>query len=114
MIAKIPKIDTYSATLELFNEWLSIKEIAEKRDIGTITIEEHICKLYSSDKISLLAISKFIDRENITFIKNLIVSNNISTEKLKPIKDLCEANWRNDITYFEIKSCIAIMEKGEI
>ncbi|MDD2565633.1 MAG: RecQ family ATP-dependent DNA helicase [Candidatus Gracilibacteria bacterium] len=114
LIKKLPKVDTYSATLELFNEGLSIKEIATKRDIGIFSIEEHICKLYANDKISLQSISKLVDRDNLTFIKNKIINNELPTDKLKPIKDVCETEGRNDITYFEIKACVAMMDKGDI
>lgn len=111
LINKLPKVDTYSTTLALFNEWMSIGEIAKKRDIWAITIEEHICKLFSQDRISLETISRLVDFKNINYISELIVLNKIWIDKLKPIKELCEANWRNDISYFEIKISIEIMKK---
>lgn len=113
-IIKKMKINTYELTLELFNEWMNLKEIATKRDMWTVTIEDHLVKLYISSKISLQNIAKIADMDNIRFIKNKIVTLQLTTEKLKPIKEVCEAEWKANISYFEIKLCIAMTAKWDI
>jgi len=107
---KIEKIDTYNRTLELLKEWKTIQEISKYRKMTTQTIEGHIIKLYTFWKIDLLNILKFSNIEKLKKIKDIINKNNISLEKIKPIKDLCG----DDITYFDIKIALSLIEKGDL
>ncbi len=105
-----PKIDTFTKTLNLFNEWKSLKEIANIREMSVQTIQEHIVKLYILWKIDLSKIYTFTTLEKCKIIKDIIKKNNLSTDKLKPIKDLL----KDDISYFDIKICIAMLEKRDL
>lgn len=109
---KIPveKIDTYTQTLTLLKEWKNIKEIAEIRDFGTQTIEDHIVKLYNFDKLSLAEIMKFSDFSKLKNIKEVIISNKLDITKLAPIKEKCSPN----INYFDIKIALAMIVKKDL
>lgn len=111
IVKKIPKIDTYSTTLALAKEWMSIWDIAKRRDMWTITIEDHICKLFADKKLCYEEIASLVNIDNINYVNNLIITSKIPTTKLKPIKELCESKWRKDISYFDIKIAIEIMKK---
>ncbi|MDD5769368.1 MAG: RecQ family ATP-dependent DNA helicase [Candidatus Gracilibacteria bacterium] len=107
---KIEKIDTYTQTLSLLQEKISLQEIAIKREMTIQTIEEHIVKLYSLNKLTLSEILKFSSLEKLKKIKETIKNNSLSLEKLKPIKDFCDEN----ISYFDIKTAICMIEKGDL
>lgn len=106
----LSKGDTYTQTLELLWEKLSLGEIAEKREMTLQTIEEHIVKLYSSHKLTLSEILKYSDLAKLKKIKQIIKNNSLSLDKLKPIKDM----WESDVTYFDVKIAISMIYKEDL
>jgi hypothetical protein len=71
------------------------------------TIESHIVKLYEISKITLQDILKYSTLEKLKNIKSVIEKNNLDKDKLSPIKELCP----NNINYFDIKICLALLLK---
>lgn len=107
---KVEKIDTYTQTLELLWGKLSLVEIAEKRKMTLQTIEEHIVKIYGFNKLTLSEILKYSSLEKLKKIKEVVKINNLSSEKLKPIKDMLSS----DVSYFDVKIALAMIEKGDL
>lgn len=109
-IEKVDKVDTYTQTLELLNEWKDLKEIAISRELSITTIETHITKLYEFWKIGLQDVMKYSSLDKLKNIKSIIEKNNLELDKLSPIKDLCPSN----INYFDIKICLVMIGKGDL
>ncbi len=109
------KWSTQEETLKLFKSWKTILEIAEERWIKDRTVEEHILSLYSYSKLWLNDILKLVNFFDIEFIKKLL-DNEFKNwvEKLREVKDRLEELWKKDISYFEIKACIAMIENRDI
>ncbi len=112
-IAKEEKIDTYTQTLEMYNNWIWIDEIAKKRELTKQTIEWHIIWLYSEWKISLFNVMKLSELEKLKFIKDFLMNSKIEVTKLSEIKAEVD-KVRNDINYVDIKLCLAMIEKKDI
>ncbi len=110
-----PKTDTYDETMKLFKEGKSLKDISKERDLQLQTIEGHIVSLYSEGELSLMDIMKLVSLSNIKEVKVVIKDElNWAIEPLKPIKEALETKWQKDISYFDIKVAIAMMDKGDI
>lgn len=109
------KRDTYLETLKLFKAWKTLKEIVKERKLKILTIENHIIELYSRWELWLNDILKLASFSNIDEVKQVIDSDFVlPIEKLKPLKEKLEEKWRKDIGYFEIKVCIAMIEKKDL
>jgi ATP-dependent DNA helicase RecQ len=106
------KDNTFDITLNLVKEWKWLKEIAVTRGFNLQTIEDHIIKLYDVSKISLSQILEYVNLWNLKIVKNIL--NEIEVDKLRPIKDLLEEKWYKNIPYFEIKTAIVMMKKGDL
>ncbi len=106
----VEKIDTYTQTLKLYQSWENLENIAKMRELWIQTIEWHIVKLYEFWKISLQEIMNFSDLETLKEIKKNIQENNLEPNLLQPIKEKCHPN----TTYFDIKICLAVMEKWDL
>ncbi len=112
---KKEKKDTYKETLKLFKKGLSLKDISKKRELKLLTIENHILSLYEDSELNLSDIIKLINFSNIEFIKDIINNDFLwNIDKLKPIKEKLEELWRKDISYFEIKVSIAMINKRDL
>ena len=111
---KMPKWGTYKETLKLFKEWKSFKEIADLKGVKTITIETHFVKLYDDNDITLNDLLKIVNFDNIVKVKNILDKWELELDKLRPIKDKLEEIWENEISYFEIKTCICMMNKKDL
>lgn len=97
---------TYKETLALYQEGLTIDEIAAKRKLGTGTIMSHLAKLYSDG--AAIDLHQFVSEEEV----NLIAAAQIKLEKptaLKPYFDYFEEK----IAYEKIRLALAIIEKEE-
>jgi len=109
------KVDTYKETLKLLKEWNDLKEIWKQRELKPMTIESHIVKLYEIWELWLTDIMKFSTFSNLNTIKSIIIWElNWVVDPLKPIKEALENISKNDISYFEIKIAIAMIEKKDI
>jgi uncharacterized protein YpbB len=53
---------------------------------------------------------KFSELDKLKHVKEIIKNHKLDTTKLQPIKELCEKN----ITYFDIKITLALMEKQDL
>ena len=105
---------TYLETLNLFQEWKSLSEIATIRNIKLQTIESHITKLYLNSKLSLSELMKLVEFSQIKFIKTILDSHFLKwAETLTEIKNKCEEQWTK-VQWFEIHVCKAMMEKKDI
>lgn len=102
-------------TASLFKSWLTIKEIAEKREMTTLTIENHLSSLYEEWDLELQYVLKLVELSNIKKVKEVIKKNfEFWVEKLRPVKDILEEAWEKKISYFDIKIAIIMVEKGDI
>ena len=109
------KIETYKETFALYKAGNTIEKISELRELTVQTIEQHILHLYVSGDISLFEILKLSDLEKLKTIKNLVQSDAlIDNTALKPIKEILQDEGRRDISYFDIKIALALIEKGDL
>nr|MDD3720508.1 RecQ family ATP-dependent DNA helicase [Candidatus Gracilibacteria bacterium] len=112
-VLKIEKIDTLTQTEELYDKGLSIEEIATQRELTKQTIEGHIVSLYSLGKIPLQKIMKISELEKLKFIKDFLLNSQVEINKLSEIKTEIDKK-RKDISYLDIKVCLAMIEKKDI
>ncbi|MDD2907088.1 MAG: RecQ family ATP-dependent DNA helicase [Candidatus Gracilibacteria bacterium] len=109
------KVDTYNETLKLFKEGKTISEIGELRNLKPITIEGHFVSLYSSGDISLGEVMKMATFSKLKSVKDTILNDlNGVISELKPIKEKLEEKDLKDISYFDIKLVIAMMDKKDL
>lgn len=107
---KVEKIDTYTQTLKLLEEKLSLEEIAINRDMTLQTIQDHIVKLYNFNKLTLSEILKYSSLEKLKMIREVVKKENFHVEWLKSIKEMLSG----DISYFDIKISLAMIEKWDL
>ncbi len=111
---KKEKWETYLETLKLFNEWKTIQEIAEIRELKKQTIENHLISMYKNWKLWLNLIMKMVEFQNVKFVKWIIKKYfNDWYEWLREIKDKCSEEWQ-EVSRIDINACIAMMEKGDL
>jgi len=104
----------YKKTLDLFQSWKTISEIAEIEGLKDRTIEWHLLKLYESWQLDLAGIMKTINFSNIKHIKNIITKYFPNWfEFLKDVKSKCLEEWQ-DVQRNEINVCKVMMEKKDI
>ena len=96
---------TQLVTFDLYNQGLSIDEMAQTRDLTPNTIIEHLC--YLIDKGLAVEIKKFVKPAKQQMIVEAI--KKVGPEKLSPIKELLgeEADWN------EIKLVLAEFKKSK-
>ena len=107
---KVEKIDTYTQTLKFLEEKLSLEEIAINRDMTLQTIQDHIVKLYNFNKLTLSEILKYSSLEKLKMVREVVKKENFNAEWLKSIKEMLSG----DISYFDIKISLAMIEKGDL
>jgi len=92
---------TQLETLELYNQGMTIKEIAEERELGTTTIINHISFLVEKKLIEPKEIDKLVKSK----IQNKIIkaSREVGIEKLKPIYEYLG----EEISYDDIRLTLA-------
>ncbi len=109
------KWETQEETLKLFQAWKTISEIAKERDFKKQTIQNHILQLYSYWKIWLWELLKIVKFSNIELIKNILDKNFKNWfEKLREVKDAIEESGKQEISYFEIKTCLEMIKKKDL
>ncbi len=113
--AKTPKWTTKLETASLFKQGLTIKEIAEKRWMTSLTIENHLVSLYEEWNLELQYVLKLVELVNIKKVKDVLKEYfEFWVEKLRDVKDILEKSWNSDITYLDIKIAIIMVEKWDI
>lgn len=102
---KKKKGSTFKDTLKLYQEGLSITEIAKERSLNPMTIYSHLAQLYEEG--NTIDIMRFITEEELQ--KTISSINKIgNTESLKPIfEDL-----NGEIEYFKIRLAISHFNKN--
>ena len=98
--------DTYKVTYEMYQEGLTIDEIAVKRDLKDATIFSHIAKLYMDG--APIPIYDFINQKEVNAIKEakILLEN---PEVLKLYFD----HFEEKIDYYKIRLALSIIEKEE-
>jgi len=112
---KSPKWQTYKETLTLYKQGKTLKEISTLRELWLQTIEWHIAHLYAQWDITLLQVMNMVDLTKAKSVKSLIDADVIIQDiELKNLKHKLESEWKTDISYFEIKLALAMIEKWDL
>ena len=104
VIKKEKKDSTYKKTLELFENGISVEEIAERRNISQTTVISHLAKLYVDGYN--LDLSQFVSEEEIEKIRNAQLKLE-NPNALKPYFDYFEEK----ISYDKIRFGLAFIER---
>ena len=106
---------TYNETLLLLQKWQSVNEIATERNLSVQTIENHIIELYSRGLYALMYVLNHTQLNKLKMVKDISENHTLPEEGwLKALKQELEIQGKNDISYFDIKLALAMMEKGDI
>lgn len=97
---KVSEKNSHLITYELYKDNFSISEMASKRELTSITIENHLIKCHQEGL--LVDWGQFIPTEYKQIIGDAV--NNAETERLKPIKELLP----NEVSYFMIKAFLML------
>jgi len=112
---KTPKWQTYKDTLHLFEKGKSLLEISKTRELSLQTIESHIISLYKDSEIALMKILDLTDFSSAKTIKEILNQDAILENiELKSIKQDLEKSWKTNISYFDIKLALAMIEKWDL
>ena len=104
VVRKKKEATTYKETLELYQNGLSVEEIANKRKLGLSTIMSHLAKLYVDG--ADINLEPFISKEEVAQIAEAQMKLE-SPNTLKPYFDYFEEK----IDYGKIRLALAILEK---
>ena len=104
VVRKKKEATTYKETLELYQNGLSVEEIANKRKLGLSTIMSHLAKLYVDG--ADINLEPFISKEEVAQIAEAQMKLE-SPKTLKPYFDYFEEK----IDYGKIRLALAILEK---
>lgn len=104
VVKKEKKDNTYKKTLELFENGISIEEIAEQRGLSQTTIISHLAKLYvDGNNIDL---SQFVSEEEISKIEKAQIELE-NPDALRPYFDYFEEK----MSYDKIRFGLAFLER---
>ncbi|WJS93700.1 DNA helicase RecQ [Flavobacterium johnsoniae] len=104
VVKKEKKENTYKKTLELFQNGLSVKEIAEQRNLGETTIISHLAKLYvDGNNIDL---SQFVSDDEILNIEKAQIELE-NPNALRPYFEYFEEK----MSYDKIRFGLAFLER---
>ena len=95
---------TYKVTLELYQQGISVEDIASQRKLGVSTVLSHVAKLYLDGHIS--DISSFVSAEEVSQIKAAQATIEPTTA-LKPYFDY----FQEQMPYEKIRMGLAVLEK---
>ena len=98
------KSDTHKVTYELYQEGLSIDEIAEKRNLKSTTIFSHIAKLYTDGKD--VNIYEFIDKNEVEEVRKAKIALK-NAEGLKPYFEY----FKEEMDYATIRLALSVIER---
>ncbi len=88
--------DTVSETLLLFRSGLSIETIAEKRQLKTTTVYNHLASCIEQGELELNEVIN-IDQQDITIIHETLLSLDDGSKKLKPAHDALDGMYDYNI-----------------
>ena len=58
---------------------------------------------------------KLTEFSHLKSVKNIVAESFLGTvEKLKPVKEILEENGEKEVSYFDIKLALAMIEKGDL
>ncbi|MEP6260601.1 MAG: DNA helicase RecQ [Gillisia sp.] len=103
---KAAKGNTYKATLELYNEGLSIEEISEKRGLAPTTIFSHLAKLY--DEGQPINMKQFISKDELEAVRKARLELG-EPETLKPYFE----HFQQAMDYGTIRLALAVLNKED-
>ncbi len=107
--------ETFKQTLTLFLAKKTIVEIAKERELTVSTIESHIVRLYQDWEINIIELLKLTEMSKVQEIKKHIAEKfPDKIEKMRELKDSLEESWTSNISYFDIKIALAMIEKKDI
>ena len=95
---------TYKVTLALYQQGISVEDIASQRKLGSSTVLSHIAKLYVDGRIS--DISAFVSADEVRQLKAAQTALEPTTA-LKPYFDYFE----EQMPYEKIRMGLAVLEK---
>ncbi|WP_026976461.1 DNA helicase RecQ [Flavobacterium tegetincola] len=95
---------TYKETLALFNENLSVEEIAVRRKLGVSTVISHIAKLYSDDLLN--DVSSFVNSSEVDHIREA----QKELQPNAPLKSYFDY-FEEEMPYSKIRMGLAVIEK---
>lgn len=99
----VAKIPSHLQTLQLFEEGLTLAEIAERRELTLRTIQDHILRCYNEGLT--IDWSRLVSHEDELLVLDKIAE--LATVKLKPLKEALP----EEIDYFTIQAVIAKYKK---
>ncbi|KAF2506728.1 DNA helicase RecQ [Flavobacterium zhairuonense] len=106
VVKKEKKDNTYKKTLELFQNGISVEEIAEQRDLSPTTIISHLAKLYVDGHD--LDLSQFVSEEEILQIEKAQTALE-NPNALRPYYDFFEEK----MSYEKIRFGLAFLERKQ-
>lgn len=95
--------DSHLETFQLYNQNLSIKEIAEKRELALSTVESHI--IQCAQQGMEIDFNRLIPEEYVRLIEKAV--EEVGRDRLKPIKEQLP----EEVSYFMIKSYLYFLSK---
>ena len=98
------KSDTHKITYELYQEGLSIDEIAEKRKLTSTTIFSHIAKLYNDGKN--INIDELVSENEVNSVREAKKELD-SPNALKPYFE----HFNEQLDYFKIRLALSVIDK---
>jgi ATP-dependent DNA helicase RecQ len=98
------KSDTHKKTYELYQEGLSIDEIAEKRKLTSTTIFSHIAKLYNDGKD--INIDELVSENEVNSVREAKKELD-SPNALKPYFE----HFNEQLDYFKIRLALSVIDK---
>jgi ATP-dependent DNA helicase RecQ len=100
----VKKGSTFLVTLELYHQGLSVREIANERDLNPMTIYSHLSQLY--EKGNDIDISRFIDPEELDIVTAAIAKIGVP----KTLKEMFE-HLEGKLEYHKIRFGISYHNK---
>ncbi len=98
---------TYLVTYDLYKQGLSIAEIAQKRELGEITIYSHLASLY--EKGEMIDLSKYVSREEMIRIIGILPM----VSEPYQLKEIFEA-LSEELDYHKIRLTLAYINREEL
>ena len=102
--SSVKKGSTFLVTLELYHQGLSVREIANERDLNPMTIYSHLSQLY--EKGNDIDISRFIDPEELDIVTAAIAKIGVP----KTLKEMFE-HLEGKLEYHKIRFGISYHNK---